>query len=257
MSWARNSRSASVVAGLLAMWGLVWIGGARAQNVSEQYLLAAANQERATRQLPALKIDEHLALAARLHAYQMADHRGISHQFEGELELSQRAGDAGAHFSLIAENVAEASNSALIHEMWMNSAGHRANLLDPNVDSVGIAVVQKDGQLYAVEDFARTVAKLTLEQQEAAVGSLLTTAGLRLGGNKGDARQTCTMSTGYVGSRQPWFVMRYTASSLDKLPQELTERLATGKYHEAAVGACVSGKQTPFTSYNVAVMLFP
>jgi len=230
---------------------------AGAQNVSEQYLLAAANQDRAAHGLGPVKIDEHLALAARQHAYLMANHRGISHQFSGEPDLAQRAGDAGARFSLVTENVAEASNSALIHELWMNSAGHRANLLDPNVDSVGIAVVQKSGQLYAVEDFARTVQKLSVEQQEAQVGSLLTAAGLALNGSKADARQTCTMSTGYVGSRQPWFVMRYTASSLDRLPDELTARLGTGKYHQAAVGACVTGKQTPFTSYNVAVMLFP
>jgi hypothetical protein len=159
---------------------------------------------------------------------------------------------------LITENVAEASNSALIHDLWMKSEGHRANLLDPNVDSVGIAVVQKNGQLYAVEDFARTVVSLSIDQQEAAVGGLLTAAGLRLGTTgKQDARQTCTISTGYVGSRQPWFVMRYTASSLDRLPDQLTSKLATGKYHEAVVGACVTGKETPFTSYNVAVMLFP
>jgi hypothetical protein len=249
--------------GLISSFGLwvagavLWTGALAAQNVSEQYLLAAANQERAANGLQPLRVDEHLALAARLHAYQMAEHGTISHQFEGEPELATRAGDSGAHFSLITENVAEAPNSARIHDMWMQSEGHRANLLDANVDSVGIAVVQQHGQLYAVEDFARTVAQLSLSQQEATVANLLTAAGLTLGGNTGDARQTCTMKAGFVGSRQPWFVMRYTASSLDKLPPELSARLATGKYHQAVVGACVTGKQTPFTSYNLAVMLFP
>jgi hypothetical protein len=228
-----------------------------AQNVSEQYLLAAANQDRAAHGLGPVQVDEHLALAARLHAYQMAERQAISHQFEGEKELAARAGDAGAHFSLITENVAEASNSAKIHELWMASEGHRANLLDPNVDAVGIAVVQKRGQLYAVEDFARTVPQLSLEQQEAQVGRLLTAAGLRLGGDKADARQTCTMSSGFAGSRQPGFVMRFSGSSLDRLPDQLTARIGTGKYREVAVGACVTGRQTPFSGYNVAVMLFP
>jgi hypothetical protein len=108
-----------------------------------------------------------------------------------------------------------------------------------------------------VEDFARTVAQLSIEQQEDAVGELLTVQGLRLDGSKADARQTCTMSTGYVGKRQPWFVMRYSASSLDRLPEQLKSKLETGKYHEAVVGACVTGKRTPFSGYNVAVMLFP
>ena len=229
----------------------------RAQNISEQYLLQAANQERAGRGLQVLKIDEHLALAARQHAYEMVKHGTISHQFPGEPDLAQRAGDSGAHFSLITENVAEASNSALIHDLWMKSAGHRANLLDPQVDAVGIAVVQDHGQLYAVEDFARTVARLPLDQQEAAVGALLATAGIAVRPASRDARVTCALSTGYAGARQPWFVMRYTSASLDRLPEELSARLATGRYHTAEVGACVSGKQTPFTSYSVAVLLYP
>ena len=228
-----------------------------AQSVSEQYLLAAANQDRAAHGLRPVRLDEHLSLAARLHAYVMADHRTISHQFEGEKDLADRAGDAGSHFSLVTENVAEASNSAQIHDMWMASAGHRANLLDPKVDSVGIAVVQKGRQLYAVEDFARTVAQLSLDQQESRVGEMLLDAGVRLDGNKADARQTCTMSSGFVGSRQPGFVMRFSASSLDHLPEQLTARLGQGKYRVAEVGACVTGKQGPFSGYNVAVLLFP
>ena len=102
-----------------------------AQTISEQYLFAAANRDRAAMNLPPLHLDDHLALAARLHAAEMASRRTISHQFPGEADLAKRAADSGAHFSLITENVAEASNSALIHDLWMNSAGHRANLLDP------------------------------------------------------------------------------------------------------------------------------
>lgn len=250
-----NGRLRALGAGLVLL-GLS-CGVALAQNVSEQYLLAAANQDRAARGLRPVRLDEHLTLAARLHAFQMADHQTISHQFDGERELATRAGDAGAHFSLVTENVAEAPNSAQIHDLWMASAGHRANLLDPQVDSVGIAVVQKGRQLYAVEDFARTVAKLSLDQQEARVGEMLLDAGLRLDGSKADARQTCTMSSGYVGSRQPLFVMRFSASSLDRLPEQLTSRLGSGKYRVAEVGACVTAKQGPFSGYNVAVMLFP
>ncbi len=108
----------------------------------------------------------------------MARRKTISHQFEGEPELATRVGDAGVHFSLVTENVAEAPNSALIHDLWMNSAGHRANLLDPAVDAVGIAVIRDRGQYYAVEDFARTVEHLTLEQQESEVAGMLARVGV-------------------------------------------------------------------------------
>ena len=231
----------------------------RAQNptISEQYLLAAANADRAAHGIGPVELDPNLIRAAQYHARQMAARGTISHQFPGEPDLAVRAGDAGARFSLVTENVAEASNSALIHDLWMHSAGHRANLLDPKVNAVGIAVVSNHGQLYAVEDFARTVERLSLSEQEAAVAALVARSGLAVMPESGAARQTCTMETGYVGARQPWFVMRYTSASLDRLPEELNDRLATGKYHQAAVGACVTAKETPFTSYNLAVMLYP
>jgi hypothetical protein len=233
----------------------------RAQNpapsVAEQFLLAAANQDRAARGLPQLHFDGELALAARLHAYEMAKRGMISHQFAGEADLAARAGNAGAHFSLVTENVAEAPNSAEIHDLWMNSAGHRANLLDPNVDAVGIAVVQSRGEFYAVEDFAHTVPRLTLAQQEATVSNLLARSGLQVDAPNEDARETCRLSTGFAGSRTPWFVMRYTSSDIHRLPDQLTSRIASGRYREALVGACVPEHQTPFTSYSIAVLLYP
>lgn len=230
---------------------------AHAQSVSEQYLLAAANNDRAARGLAPVHLDGLLYQAALGHAREMARHGGISHQFSGEPDLAARAGDAGVRFSLVTENVAEAPTAVIIHDLWMKSEGHRANLLDPHVDEVGIAVINVRGQLYAVEDFAHGVEHLSNAEQEAAVASLLVPSGLRVAAGNPDARQTCQLSTGYVGARQPWFVMRYTASSLDRLPDQLTDKLATGRYHQAAVGACTTAKNSPFTSYNIAVLLYP
>jgi hypothetical protein len=254
------------MAGLTESWGvlgavccLLLPRGSAAQvgTVSEQYLLAAANQDRVARHLPPVRIDLLLSAAALAHARQMMGHGTISHQFAGEPDLAARAGRAGVRFSLITENVAEASNSALIHDMWMKSAGHRANLLDPAVDTIGIAVVADRGQLYAVEDFARTVRNLGLREQETQVGDLVAGTGVEVLPEVADARQTCQLKTGYVGSRQPWFVMRYTASDLGRLPQELTTKLGSGKYRQAAIGACTSARQAPFTSYEIAVLLYP
>ena len=229
----------------------------QAQNLSEQYLLAAANQERSTRGLEPLQYEPHLLLAANKHALEMARRREISHQFPGEIGLAERAEQAGAHFSLVTENVAEASNAALIHDLWMSSAGHRANLVDPHVNAVGIAVVQSHGQLYAVEDFARTVADTSLGDQESTVAGMLSKLGLHVSAGGEDARQTCALPSGFAGTRRPWFVMRYTSADLHLLPDELTARLQTGKYHEAEVGACIAEKQGPFSSYNLAILLYP
>ncbi len=230
-------------------------------NVAEQLLLTQANQDRAEHSLSPLKRDPLLAQAALYHAYQMAEHADISHGFPGEPDLSARGASAGVRFSLITENVAEAGEPTIIHDMWMHSEGHRANLLDPDVNVVGIAVVTREHQVYAVEDFASTVDPLSVNEQESAVADLLSTTGMVIANSAPDAlvnaRRTCSMSSGYAGVRQPWFIMRYTASRLDQLPPQIKSRLTSGKYHQAVIGACASTEPSAFTSYSIAILLFP
>ena len=113
----------------------------------ESMLLDAANHSRAAAGLPPLQWDAALAAAARQHAQRMAQQNTLSHQFPGELPLQQRAMQTGARFSLIAENVAEGPTVLGLHTQWMNSPPHRANFLDRELNSVGIAVVQSGGQI--------------------------------------------------------------------------------------------------------------
>ena len=145
---------------------------------AESILLEAANRDRTAHGLAALQWDEALANAARGHAELMARRNALSHQFTGEAPLQDRARQAGARFHMVAENVAEGPNAAGLHVQWMDSPGHRANLLDAGLNAVGIAVVQSGGMLFAVEDFAATVATLSLGEQEHTVGAQLAAAGL-------------------------------------------------------------------------------
>jgi hypothetical protein len=226
--------------------------------VAEQYLFTAANHERAQQGLPALRWDDKLYRAADAHAVEMVQRESISHQYPGEPDISARVLRAGAHFSVVAENVAEAPTAVRIHDAWMQSPGHRANLLDPRLDAVGIRVLSRDGQLYAVEDFDRSVAMLSLEQQETAVATLLESkASVTAVPSALDARRTCAMDTGYAGTAKPWFVMRYTAADVNELPPTLQAKLATGKFHRALVGACPATDTQNFTAYNIAVLLYP
>jgi hypothetical protein len=227
-------------------------------SVAEQYLFTSANAERIQRGLQPLRWDSALYRAAQGHAREMASRSSISHQYPGELELAARGRQAGARFSSISENVAQSSTAVRIQDAWMNSSGHRENLLDPLLDAVGISVLRRNGQLYAVEDFGHMIENLTFEEQESAVGALLTAASpLTLLSIPEDARRTCMMESGYAGARQPWFVMRYTAKSLTQLPDELKQKLATGKYSEAAVGACAARDDQPFSYFNIVVLLYP
>ncbi len=227
-------------------------------SVAEQYLFHAANAERVQRGLPPLQWDGALYRAATLHAREMAERESISHQYPGEADLPDRAQIAGAHFSVVAENVAEAPSAVIVHDAWMKSPHHRDNLLDPRVDRVGIGVLVRDGEVYAVEDFDRGVASLSFEEQESAVADMLSsTPGLSIQIADEAARRTCAMEEGYAGGRRPWFVMRFSTGELDVLPEQLKARLASGKFHEATIGACAIHGAQPFSSYNLAVLLFP
>jgi uncharacterized protein YkwD len=222
---------------------------------AESQLLDAANRDRASAGLRPLQWDVSLAAAARQHAQRMVQANTLSHQFPGELPLQQRATQAGARFSLIAENVAEGPSAAHLHQQWMNSPPHRANLLDPELNAVGIAVVQSGGTLFAVEDFSTVVPALNLDAQELQVAAQLSARGLRLVNPTTDARNTCEMDRGWSGQR-PASVVRYETSDLSRLPDDVAQKLQSGKFHAAAVGACDAGSSAGFTRFRIAILLF-
>jgi hypothetical protein len=226
-------------------------------NIAEQYLLTMANQERAQRGVQPLTWDAHLAAAALWHAQRMSQENTVSHQFAGEPDMTARAKSAGTRFSLVAENVAIADTPESLHTLWMNSAGHRENLLEPHENAIGIAVVRRGNNLYAVEDFAELVGNESINQQESEVAKQLLAAGMKDVVSTEDARQTCGMDTGYAGTRKPYFIMRYTTTNLAVLPQELKIKLANDhRIHHAVVGAC-AGQGQNFALFNVAVLLYP
>lgn len=228
-------------------------------SIAEQYLFHAANAERQQRGLPVLQWDPALYRAASFHALEMAARESISHQYPGEADLAGRAGGAGARFSLVEENVAEAPTAVTVHRAWMESEGHRENLLDPEVNRIAISVRSRNGELYAVEDFDRSVDSMSFDEQEIAIAELLrATPNLQIQVGDEEARNTCAMEEGYAGPRRPWFVMRFTTGELDALPGELRQRLDSGRYHQAVVGACPAKRTSrPFSSYNIAVLLYP
>ena len=223
---------------------------------SEQALLQFANHERAAQGLPPLKWSDTLAEAAGHHARLLAQQFTLSHQLPGEPGLAERASRAGARFSVIAENVAEGPNAQSIHRQWMNSPLHRSNLLDRELDSVGIAVADRNDTLFAVEDFSLAAGSMTLREQEKQVEDLLRNHGMRLLNYSEDARRTCTLDNGYTGTHRPSFVVHYADTVLEVLPDLLEKRIRTGAYHSAAVGACPMNRKSAFSGYRIAVMLF-
>lgn len=220
-------------------------------------LLTLTNQDRAAQGLGPLRWSPELAQAAQLHDERMVQHNELQHQFPDEPDVPTRAGQADAHFRAIAENIALGPNAADIERQWMHSAMHRTNILDPRMDVIGIALIHKKGEVWAVEDFAQAVQALGPSEIEQRVSGLLAQQGMHDTKATADARETCEMPHGSAGGSQPRFVMRWESSDLSRLPDVLVSKLQSGQFHSAAVGACDSGRPSQgFTTYRVAVLLY-
>ncbi|HVC48393.1 MAG TPA: CAP domain-containing protein [Terracidiphilus sp.] len=233
--------------------------GAIVHSAAEQ-LFALANRARAEQGAPPLEWDPALAIAALRHCQRMAAEGSIAHRYNGEMSVSERAQAAGAHFSLIEENVAVGEYPAQIQDAWLHSPEHRANLLNPQVNRVGIGVVKSRGVLYAVEDFDRGVEVLTAAEVEREVEGLMRVSGIAIRPSHGDARAACAMNQGLpsrLSEGTPQFVMRWQGADLSRLPSQLADRLGSGRYRSGAVGACpAESSQSSFTMYRVAVLLY-
>lgn len=224
-----------------------------------EQLWALANDTRTRAGLNRLEWDPALAEAAMRHCLLMAQQGPISHRYQGEPDLAQRTSEAGAHFSLIEENIAVGPYPGGIHQGWMNSQGHRENLLNPEINRVGIAVVESGGNLYAVADYEKAVANVTPEQAEIKVAQLLHARGLAIRRDNSDARAACRTDHGLprVSGGEPQFVMRWQDADLTHLPPDLAARVQSGRYHQAEVGSCpAQHDQGTFTVYRMAVLLF-
>jgi uncharacterized protein YkwD len=140
---------------LLLAQALTGVAQAQTANGAERSLFLSINRERRASGLPALRWDDALASAARQHAGVMAAQRNVAHTLPGEPSLAGRATHAGAHFSWLSENIVESTDAATAHSQFMNSPTHRANILDSDMDTVGIGIADRGGSLYVVEDFEK------------------------------------------------------------------------------------------------------
>jgi len=100
------------------------------------------NQERTDRGLPALVQNSSLRAAARGHSEDMACNDIFSHTGSDGSTLGSRISGAGYSYSWAAENIAASSSSSFsaqaVVSMWMNSSGHRNNILSENIIHIGV-----------------------------------------------------------------------------------------------------------------------
>ncbi|GAA0584514.1 CAP domain-containing protein [Streptomyces crystallinus] len=102
-------------------------------------VVALTNGRRARAGLRPLADDTHLASAAQAYSADMAARGFYSHTSPEGLEPWDRARAAGAAHRGIGENIACGQRTAAeVVEGWMNSPGHRANILKPDFTHLGV-----------------------------------------------------------------------------------------------------------------------
>ena len=228
-------------------------------SMEETRLFDLLNQARRENGLPALGWNEKLATAARRHAVLMAEHNEISHRFPDETSLQERAADAAVSFSRIAENVGLGPTSDRIHDLLMHSEGHRANILDPASNEVGIAIVSRDHSLFAVQDFAHIVPDLDARQQTALVATLLQKEGYTVINGEHNAAMFCENGNDPV---LPVLteILHFETADLSRLPDALKKEDLKKRFRNADIASCKVGPQPEsakgFTRYRMVVLLY-
>jgi uncharacterized protein YkwD len=127
---------------LLASLALVLMLGAPAQADMASDALSLINQQRTAKGCPALQRDASLQTAAERHARDMANANYFSHTGKNGSKHGQRYRKAGYGGQRTAENIAGGQKSASeVVTNWMNSQGHRKNILNCKYRDTGLAVV--------------------------------------------------------------------------------------------------------------------
>jgi uncharacterized protein YkwD len=129
-------------------------GGSDAPHAdAEAAVLSIVNDRRGENGCGDLERDSRLDTAARLHAEDMAVNDYFDHTSQDGRTPTDRANDQGYEGG-VGENIAYGYPDAeAVMEGWMNSEGHRANILNCGYDAIGIGAYDRDGTIYWVQMF--------------------------------------------------------------------------------------------------------
>ena len=241
----------------------------QADPVDERAVFHLLNDDRQSAGVAAVQWDDQLAQAARRHAFELAKHHALSHQFPGEPDLKQRIIATGLRFDKLAENVAYADTPDEINESLLNSPPHRVNMLNPDYNAVGIGAVRMGQELYVVQDFAHRTVAYSQGQAEDEVAAAMQKARGEPALVRVDAPvlhdEACGMaqrdqlSTPELSAKLPKarFFVRFTAPQPQQIPDTLVQAAKDPARTHFAVGACYAKSSTyPEGIYWVVVALY-
>lgn len=111
----------------------------------EKQVLTLVNQERQNAGLEPLAWNSSLADVARAHSKDMGVRNFMSHTNPDGLSPFDRLKNAGISYSRAAENIAAGQTTPeSVMQSWMNSEGHRNNILNPDLKEIGVGYYKTD-----------------------------------------------------------------------------------------------------------------
>ncbi|MDX2036530.1 MAG: CAP domain-containing protein [Isosphaeraceae bacterium] len=137
-------------------------------------LLEAHNRERAAEKLAPLELDELLCRAAEEHALDMAQHSKMSHEGSNGSTPADRIKLQRYRYISVGENVAVGQLEVdEVVEDWMNSPGHRKNILG-DFQHLGAGVFKdQEGRAYWAVSFGTPMPRLNPERASAEAAALI------------------------------------------------------------------------------------
>lgn len=126
-------------------------------SAQEEEVVRLVNQERAKAGLPALKINWQLSRVARYKSADMANKGYFSHNSPTYGTPFQMMENFGLRFSAAGENIAYGQRTpAEVMRDWMNSPGHRSNILSGAYTEIGVGLAKnKNGVCYWTQQFIK------------------------------------------------------------------------------------------------------
>lgn len=123
----------------------------------EKEVIRLTNLERTKRGLPALTENWQLSRVARYKSQDMVNKNYFSHTSPTYGSPFTMMQSFGLKFSAAGENIAYGQRTPqAVVTAWMNSAGHRANILSTAYTQIGVGAAKKaDGTLYWTQEFMR------------------------------------------------------------------------------------------------------
>ena len=140
--------SSLVAATAVALGALTIAAPAAHASTAESQFTSLANNERAKRGLRSYAVSSDLVAVARRHAQRMAASGTIYH--------NSRLGSEVSGWQAVGENVGMGGSASSIHQAFMNSSPHRANIVDTDFTQVGMGTAyDKNGVLYVTQVFRK------------------------------------------------------------------------------------------------------